>query len=546
MTTVVQLRQPLQALSMSNQSESRRKSKRLAGILRWRLTSACDFVAAATYDEQDGDFLFTRGSKRQKTGKEKTSSVKGPPPPAPEPEPAPAPVVKKPRGRPITGKKRAASPPPPPPPQQQQQQEEAAPVTTSKRPQRRKLDSSPPTQDKTLDASKKRPMRRTRSSTADLADEVQIEEPRTVSQTNGTKPTKDGGVKKTSRKTSRKKQPERIEEDDEHDVQATPENVDKDSNVTKIALPFSDTPINNRNKEFRKKGGAGAGGGRRSSMSMRGRRASSLIESGHSAIPHREVDPSEFFKHIEAEGLSEPRRMKQLLTWCGERALSEKPKHGTTGANAVLGARAIEDQLLKDFGSKSEFSDWFSREDDEPSAAAKAKRPVVIRPNPVNVEHEQKIAALEARIKRLKEARKSWRALQTLLPQVPPLYPPDVDLKKAPPLPESSLLDTEEAKILESLTESSSSFAHLKSTTRSRLQEIQSVVEFKVDDLADSIHKMNMRVMTAGKQADKVLALGSQRLKEREEKEKEAAGTKEMPVMEVLRSLGRILPENGG
>lgn len=100
--------------------------------------------------------------------------------------------------------------------------------------------------------------------------------------------------------------------------------------------------------------------------------------------------------------------------------------------------------------------------------------------------------------------------------------------------------------MLESLTDSSSSFAHLKSTTRSRLQTIQSSVEFKIDNLADSIHKMNFRVITAGKQADKILALSSERLKEREEREKKATGTKELPVMEVLRSLGRILPENGG
>lgn len=100
--------------------------------------------------------------------------------------------------------------------------------------------------------------------------------------------------------------------------------------------------------------------------------------------------------------------------------------------------------------------------------------------------------------------------------------------------------------MLESLTDPSSSFAHLKSTTRSRLQTIQSGVEFKVDNLADSIHKMDLRVVTAGKQADKILALSSERLKEREEREKEATGTKELPVMEVLRSLGRMLPENGG
>lgn len=146
---------------------------------------------------------------------------------------------------------------------------------------------------------------------------------------------------------------------------------------------------------------------------------------------------------------------------------------------------------------------------------------------------------------RLKEIRKSWKALQHPLPQVPPLYPEGSDFKKAA-LPESSLLDTEEAKMLDALTDTPLSFANLKSTTRSRLQAIQTNVEFKIDNLADSVHKMDQRVATAGKQANKILALSSERLKERERREKEAVGTKEMPVMEVLRSLGRILPENGG
>lgn len=210
---------------------------------------------------------------------------------------------------------------------------------------------------------KKRAGRKTRNSTEKAAeDEQDGEEPPAaatgVSRTNGAKSAKnDGGARKTSGRSSRKKQPaapppppvaEREDEDEDEDdaIQATPEYdnavdtpLEKDPNATKIALPFSDTPINNRNKEFRKKGGggAGAGGGRRSSMSMRGRRASSLIENGQSAIPHKEVAADQFFKHIEAEGLSEPRRMKQLLTWCGERALSEKPKHGSTNGAAVHG-----------------------------------------------------------------------------------------------------------------------------------------------------------------------------------------------------------------
>lgn len=78
------------------------------------------------------------------------------------------------------------------------------------------------------------------------------------------------------------------------------------------------------------------------------------------------------------------------------------------------------------------------------------------------------------------------------------------------------------------------------------MQNVQSTLEFKVDVLADSIHKLDMRVVVAGRQADKVLTMSSARLKERDQKEKKAAGTKDLPVMEVLRSLGRILPEGGG
>lgn len=56
-------------------------------------------------------------------------------------------------------------------------------------------------------------------------------------------------------------------------------------------------------------------------------------------------------------------------------------------------ARAIQDQLLKDFGARSEFSDWFAREE-------ASKPPVVLQPNPRNLEHDAKIAELEAKIKR--------------------------------------------------------------------------------------------------------------------------------------------------
>lgn len=66
-----------------------------------------------------------------------------------------------------------------------------------------------------------------------------------------------------------------------------------------------------------------------------------------------------------------------------------------------------------------------------------------------------------------------------------------------------------------------------------------------MDHLADNVHKLAQRVSTADKEAGVVLSRAAERLKEREESEKRAVGTKEIPVMEVLRSLGRLLPEGG-
>ena len=59
------------------------------------------------------------------------------------------------------------------------------------------------------------------------------------------------------------------------------------------------------------------------------------------AVPHTEVDVKDFYKHISEEGLSEPRRMKQLLTWCGTRALGEKPSYSSGDGNARLAGETL-------------------------------------------------------------------------------------------------------------------------------------------------------------------------------------------------------------
>ncbi|KAL2126415.1 hypothetical protein VTI74DRAFT_963 [Chaetomium olivicolor] len=571
MTTLVRTRQPLQVLSMSGNQPERRHSKRLAGtsslpLLPSRpLPSSQELeaqpvakeragrkrkddadadlpsysTAAAVYNEHDGDFMFTRGSKRVKTAAPPVIEEPEPEPESePEPRPAPAPApVKRGVGRPPKGgaKRGAPSPAAEPAPAavpssgRTRAAATAAGPTTRRASKRKSSFENAPPQEEELAVpksktrrkatEKKAPQRGVRSAQVNgaqqrIEEEEEEEEQATV--------------------LPRQRQPQRQESTPRADISAT-----SHSQSQMIALPFSDTPIINRNKEFRKKGGAS--GSRRSSLGMRGRRASSLIDNGHSALPHREVDPSEFYKYIAAEGLSEPRRMKQLLIWCGERALSEKPPHGSVGSSAVLGARAIQDQLLRDFGARSEFSDWFARED-----APKPPIPVVLQPNPRNVDYDKKIEELEARIERLKTEKRAWQSLATPLPLPSPLYsdPTDPDPRKVPP-PDPSLLSESESQILASLTHPDTAFSSFKRHLRSRLQNLQASLEFKVDQLADSVHKLDMRVVTAGREADAVLKLSAERLREREEREKKGVGAAKVPVMEVLRSLGRLLPEGG-
>ncbi|RYO97724.1 hypothetical protein DL765_011101 [Monosporascus sp. GIB2] len=498
---------------MSNNQPKRRRSERLAA-----------------YEDNDGDFHFTRGSKRIKTAQPEPIPEDEP---APIPAPAPAPAPRKTRSK--QNKDSEAAQPQPAPPRR-----------TSKR-----RSSQLAVQDEPVPPPPPPPQRTTRRRARASPEKAEkVEKAATA-------------AKKQSRVTNGESTRNHVDEApveaeaeaEAEAAQSTPMDVDKvrgadnASNSKKIALPFSDTPIINRNKEMRRKTG-----GRRSSLGMRGRRASSLIDNGHSAIPHREVDPAEFYKHIEADGPSEPRRMKQLLTWCGERALAQKPRLGSLNSNAVLGARAIQDQLLKDFSSKSEFSDWFARED-------APRPPAIVKPNPRNVEHDEKIVQLEERIKRLKEEKKTWQSLKkNLPPELPPLFPSPPPAPSATPetssstqqqqqrlpIPDASLLDPDEAEMLSSLTESTGALSLLERQTRDRVRALRAQLEFRVDRLADGVHKAERRVAAAGRQADQVLALSAARLRTREQKEKEAAGTAHMPVMEVLRSLGRILPEGGG
>lgn len=290
-------------------------------------------AAAATDYEHDDDFAFVRKSKRIKT------DMTDEPKPETVPEPKAEPVKKSAKGRPVA-KQRAAK----------------APTTNETI-----VEEVPPEKETNLTTKPATRKSSRRKASVDASDEREIKVPKRPSTRRSTQ--RSGGAQEEEApqpaptsipEPKPEPQPETVPEAAPASrVNGAPKKRESRAKPTRpppdwdnspqreppvrsatIALPMSDTPIINRNKEMRKKGG---NSNRRSSLGNRGRRASSLIESGQTAIPHREVNPADFYKHIEAEGLTEPRRMKQLLTWCGERALSGKPPHGTPNSNAILG-----------------------------------------------------------------------------------------------------------------------------------------------------------------------------------------------------------------
>ncbi|RFN43382.1 kinetochore protein mis13, partial [Fusarium flagelliforme] len=492
-------------------------------------------AAAVTTDyEHDDDFAFVRESKRIKTGK------RDEPKPEAVPEPK-AELVKKPaKGRPATKQRAAKAPTTNGTIVEEEPSEKETNATT--KPTTRKSSRPKASVDRSVEREingPKRPSTRRSTRPSGKAQEEEAPQPGPASMPESEpepqpKPAPEAApsphVNEAPKKRGSRAKPSRPPPDWDKSSQRKPP-----VQSATIALPMSDTPIINRNKEMRKEG---SNSNRRSSLGNRGRRASSLIENGQTAIPHREVNPADFYKHIEAEGLTEPRRMKQLLTWCGERALARKPPHGTPNSSAIFGARAIQDQLLKDFAARSEFSDWFSREDDAP------KTPVVLRPNPRNMELDEKLAQLKINIKTLQDEKKAWQAIRKSPPDHLPIFS-DGETRRIF-LPDFDLLGPNEGKIRGFLAHETASFDAVQSETESRLRTIQSSLEFQVDQFADNVHKLEQRVLVAGKEAHKVLSVSALRLRRREEREKASAGTRDMPVIEVLRSLGNILPEIGG
>ncbi|KAI9505896.1 Mis12-Mtw1 protein family-domain-containing protein [Coemansia spiralis] len=148
------------------------------------------------------------------------------------------------------------------------------------------------------------------------------------------------------------------------------------------------------------------GSRRRSTFSMRGKRASS-IGGGFSAIPHESVDSCDFYRHISPE-LPEPIRLRQLLAWCARRTAvpstwPELPAHVQTLLQDAL--KEATDDIHSAFERGEIATSWYHRPiESEPNACEQTE----LLPHPENKANEELKEKLTRRIAVLQTEHDEW------------------------------------------------------------------------------------------------------------------------------------------
>ncbi|KAK6526247.1 hypothetical protein TWF694_004855 [Orbilia ellipsospora] len=305
---------------------------------------------------------------------------------------------------------------------------------------------------------------------------------------------------------------------------STEANAGSDRSLTVPLAAIEDTPlVRRRNKEMRE-----AKGHRRSSLGLRGRRASSL-SNGFIAAPHPDVQPRDFFKHLDAE-MIETQRMQQLLAWCSKCALSEKRAKGRDAqSNARAAARVIEEDILADLTEKKLNVNWWESSEDSQNTNDVPKKP-----HPKNEDHQRKIETLERQLNELNREKQSWESICEKGPTK--LQRPQREGGLRPGNLEVSLLRSQDASVLSTFEETDTALSRIQDA----ISKSRGNIEFKVDQFSHGMHRAHQYSRYAKEASEKVLGKASSVLDIRNEAARKAAGTTALPLHEVLKSISHL------
>ncbi|KAF9160015.1 hypothetical protein DFQ26_005964 [Actinomortierella ambigua] len=177
-----------------------------------------------------------------------------------------------------------------------------------------------------------------------------------------------------------------------------------------VAIPMRETPMIKKNKDMR-------GDSRRSSFTLRGKRASS-IGSGFEAQPHPSIDPRGFYRHISAD-LPDIARMKQLLAWCGRKSADAMTpatvKATSTSSSALKIAKAVQEEVLNMTINNKILLSWYNRPQDPKESSSlslsSSSKPVPKKPHKQNVENRRKLREYDEQMVKLKHEDEQWTQL---------------------------------------------------------------------------------------------------------------------------------------
>ncbi|KAJ2561710.1 hypothetical protein GGH95_004720, partial [Coemansia sp. RSA 1836] len=156
------------------------------------------------------------------------------------------------------------------------------------------------------------------------------------------------------------------------------------------------------------------GGRRRSTFSMRGKRASS-IGGGFKAAPHESVAASDFYRHISPE-LPEPLRLRQLLAWCARRTASGTSDGGGWPAELPPGVRRVLDDALREavddvhaaFEKGAIATSWYHRPVDHAESREAEPAAQLLAAHPENLANRSARDRLLARVDALRAEDAAW------------------------------------------------------------------------------------------------------------------------------------------
>ncbi|KAL7422363.1 hypothetical protein Q5752_003009 [Cryptotrichosporon argae] len=177
-----------------------------------------------------------------------------------------------------------------------------------------------------------------------------------------------------------------------------------------FAIPLvGDTPVINKNKEMRRDAA------RRSSLGMRGQRASGSFGRGEPSHPHSSVSTASFYKHIPND-TPDPVKARYLIAWVAKRALDAQTASSTSqaAASSSSGTRTAEGanlfgQIVDDFIGGLAKGRVDTNTFPQPGMPPPA---MPLKPHVKNVLNKKEEKVMDQAIKRSKAEERDWQRIR--------------------------------------------------------------------------------------------------------------------------------------